>query len=43
MLVLDIEKSNTLREKYISAFINTDSPFYIDRIKTLTQFSDGMC
>lgn len=43
MLVLDIEKSNTLREKYISAFINTESPFYIDRIKTLTQFSDGMC
>lgn len=43
MLVLDVEKSNMLREKYISAFINTKSPSYIERIKTLTQFSDGLC
>lgn len=43
MVVLDIQKSNNLREKYISTFVNTDSRFYIDRIKTLAEFSDGMC
>lgn len=43
MIVLDVLESNRLREKYISTFINTDSKYYIDRIKTLAKFSDGLC
>lgn len=43
MVVLDIRRSNILREKYISTFVDTDSKLYIERIKTRIRFSDGMC
>ena len=43
MLVLDLDKSNSMREKYIKTFVNTDSDFYNKYIKTLKKFSDGLC
>ena len=43
LTVIGTQKSNILRKKYISTFVNTESRLYIDRIKTLKQYSDGMC
>ena len=42
-MVLNLEKSNYFRSKYIESFVDTSSLYYIDRIKHTKKFSDGRC
>lgn len=42
MLILDLDESNRLREKYIKTFVDTNSDFYNENIRKLRQFSDGL-
>ena len=43
MQILNQYQADEYRKRYINKYINTNSKFYIDRIETLTQFSDGLC
>lgn len=43
MIVLDIKRSNIIREKFISTFIDVKSDHYINYIKNVYQHSDGLC
>lgn len=43
MTVLDQSKSDILRNEYISAFVNCDSPHYKKYIEQKRMFTDGMC
>lgn len=43
MQILNQYQADEYRKRYIDKYINTNSKFYIDRIETLTQFSDGLC
>lgn len=43
MTVLDQSKSDILRNEYISAFVNCDSPHYKKYIEQRRMFTDGMC
>lgn len=43
MIILDIPKSNRLRERYISTFVNIQSKMFIDSVQTRFRFSDGLC
>ena len=43
MVILDLEKSNALRAKFIQSFINTESSYYKEKIKCMKEFSDGLC
>ena len=43
MTVLGQSKSDILRNEYISAFVNCDSPHYRKFIEQKRMFTDGMC
>ena len=43
MTVLGQSKSDILRNEYISAFVNCDSPHYKKFIEQKRMFTDGMC
>ena len=43
MIALDITKSDALRRKYITRFVNIASSYYKERIERKTMFSDGLC
>lgn len=43
MTVLGQSKSDILRNEYISAFVNCDSPHYRKYIEQKRMFTDGMC
>ena len=43
MQILNQYQADEYRKRYINKYINTNSKFYIDRIETLAQFSDGLC
>ena len=43
MVSLDLFTSNNIRQKYIQAFINTNSHYFIDTIKKVENFKDGLC
>ena len=43
MIVLDFDKSNAIRQKYIETFVDTESKYYAENIEKLIKFSDGLC
>ena len=43
ILVLDLKKSDELRDEYIKSFIDTSSSYYKEDIEQKTLFSDGFC
>ena len=43
MIVLNQSKSNILRNEYINALVNCDSPYYKKYIEQKRMFVDGMC
>ena len=43
ILVLDLKKSDELRDEYIKSFIDTSSSYYKENIKQKTLFNDGFC
>ena len=43
VIVMDDSQANTLRNKYIEKFINTNHPYYKEHIQHIQKFSDGYC
>ena len=43
MQILNQSQADEYRRKYIDKYINTYSKYYIERIETLEEFSDGLC
>lgn len=43
MIILDMEKSSQIRKKYIDAFVDTSSHYYVNQILKMELFSDGLC
>ncbi|MCH5183679.1 MAG: hypothetical protein J1E00_05830 [Oscillospiraceae bacterium] len=43
MIILDPDKSNDLRQKYVDTFIDRNIDLYVERILRLIEFSDGLC
>ena len=43
MEILNPIKANRYRQRYIDKYINTQSRYYPEYIKTLHEFSDGLC
>ena len=43
MIVFDSQKSDYLRNKFINAFVNIESDYYIKHIKHKQMYSDGLC
>lgn len=43
MNILDDKKSDILRDKYINAFVDTNSPYFKENIEQKTMFCDGLC
>ena len=43
MIVLDSNKSDAIRQKYIETFVDTESKYYAEKIEKRIEFSDGLC
>ena len=43
MEILDIYNANQVREKFVEKFIDTNSTYFLDKIKRQILFSDGFC